>query len=409
MKLSKIFSLTAAAALTLCAFSGCSERTEKSDPQTEPTVAASQLSDSDSELFRKYISNTYISTGNNMYLDNADGVTYRAYLPAEAFGEYEYRFYFSNTVDSTYDSGDRAFVGRSGGTYTISDAFIADGGTDVKEEITNRTPVTFGGNTEKTVTPDESYWSDPVDFTLAEGHYIVWEWTVTGSGIPCTNMSYLTSATADSGNGKFELSDEIPLPQLIGCDRKVNHYITAIGDSITQGCQTTFMAYEYWAAQISKKLGSDYGFYNCGLGWSRASDAAVSENWVKRASAGDTVIVAFGTNDISSGKYGGEGGDHAVEIEASLRTVTDKLTDSGCGVILFNSPPQNYTGSLETTRVELNRLLQMSAQEKGIRFFDFAGLLCPVDEPSRALYGAHPDGEGGNIVSDAFIEKFFKT
>ena len=53
-------------------------------------------------------------------------------------------------------------------------------------------------------------------------------------------------------------------------------------------------------------LGSDVAFFNCGLGWARASDAAANESWLSRVSEYDTVIVAFGTNDIVSGKYRGK-------------------------------------------------------------------------------------------------------
>ena len=359
--------------------------------------------------FDKYISNTYISTGNNQYIESADGVTYRAYFPAEEYGKHEYCFYFSNRVDSTYDNGERAYVGRDGGEYKIENAFIADGGNGPDDEISNRTAVTFDGKSEKTVTKNETYWSDPVDFELADGHFIVWEWKVTGSGIPCTNMSYLTSAAADNGSGKFDTCDEIPLPQLIGCDRDFKHYISAIGDSITQGCQTGFMAYEYWAARISQKLGSDYGFYNCGLGWSRASDAMISENWIERVSAGQTVIVAFGTNDIASGQYGSDGGNSAYEIDGFLRSVIDQLRAKGCDVVLFNSPPENFGKTQENVRSELNGLLRLTAKEYGIKFFDFAGLLCSEDEPQAALYGPHPNGEGGDIVSDEFIKQFGKN
>lgn len=356
--------------------------------------------------FDKYVSNTFISTGNNQFIESADGVTYRAYLPAEEYGTFEYKFYFSNTVDSTYDKGDPAYVGRSGGSYKIEAAYIADGGSGPNDEITNRTPVTFGGSTEKNVTPDETYWSDPVEFTLSEGSYIVWEWKITGNEIPCTNMSYLTSATADLGAGTFETYDTIPLPQLIGCDRDVKYTVAAIGDSITQGCQTDFMEYQFWAAKISKKLGTECGFWNVGLGWSRSSDAAHCADWVNRIKDYDAVIIAFGTNDIISGPYNGNGGNSAVEIDGYIRTIMDELTEAGCDIILFSAPPQSYGTKQEGTRNELNYLLGITAEEYGAMYFDFGGLLGGDDDPAEAKYGAHPNGEGGDVVSDAFVEEF---
>lgn len=398
--------LVLAAALTLC--SCTAEKPAATDTTTSETTAAPVIEEAPEPEtdFDRYVSNTFISTGNNMFIEEADGVTYRAYLPAEVYGSYEYKFYFSNTVDSTYDKGELAFAGRDGGSYKIEAAYIADGGKNVGDEITNRTPVTFGGSTEKNVTPNETYWSDPVDFTLGEGNYIVWEWKITGTGIPCTNMSYLTSATADTGTGTFETCDTIPLPQLIGCNRQVKYTVAAIGDSITQGCQTDFMEYQFWAAKISKKLGEDCGFWNVGLGWSRSSDAALCKDWLNRIKDYDTVIIAFGTNDIISGPYGADKGNTAIEIAGYINTLTKELSDAGCEVIIFSAPPQSYGTAQERTRNELNRLLELTAQANGGMYFDFGGLLGEADDPSAAKYGAHPNGEGGDVVSDAFVTQY---
>ncbi len=408
----KAISLSLAAMLLLCSCStpsandegGSAEGTEtQTVTTTAPAVVAEPREETD---FDKYVSNTFISTGNNQFIESSDGVTYRAYLPAEEYGTFEYKFYFSNTVDSTYDKGDTAYVGRSGGNYKIEAAYIADGGTGPDAQITNRTPVTFGGSTEKSVAPNETYWSDPVEFTLSEGSYIVWEWKITGTEIPCTNMSYLTSTTADFGTGTFETCDTIPLPQLIGCNRDTKYTVAAIGDSITQGCQTDFMEYQFWAAKISKKLGTDCGFWNVGLGWSRSSDAAHCGDWVERIKAYDTVIIAFGTNDIISGPYGADGGNTAVEIDGYIRTITKELTEAGCEVIIFSAPPQSYGTAQESTRNELNYLLSVTAAEYGGMYFDFGGLLGEDENPAIAKYGAHPNGEGGDVVSDEFVKKY---
>ena len=176
-------------------------------------------------------------------------------------------------------------------------------------------------------------------------------------------MSNLTSATADEyGDGEFAYCDRIPLPQLIGAEREVKYSIAAIGDSITQGCQTEFMKYEFWAAGISQQLGKDCGFWNCGLGWARASDAAECGNWLARTKTADTVIVAFGTNDIVSGKYGADKGDTAEEIDSYLRVLLDVLTDSECKVIVFSAPPQDFNEELEAVRTEYNKLAEKTAK-----------------------------------------------
>lgn len=368
----------------------------------------SSVSSADIALFDTYVSNTFIATGNNYLVESAENVTYRAYLPAEEYGSLEYCFYFSNNVDSTYDNGAVAHVGIVGGDYTISSAYIADGGTAVGDEITNKTAVTFdNGSTTKNVGGGEDYWSDPVNFELADGHYLVWEWTLTGSTIPCTNMSSLTQTDADYGDGKgFVYCDQIPLPQLIGAKRDVIYNIAAIGDSITQGCQTQFMEYEFWAAKIPKRLGSDYSFWNCGLGWSRTSDAATCGNWLERTKTADVVIIAFGTNDITSGEYGAGEANTAAEVNQYVRILLDEFAKTDCKVIVFNAPPENYNKKKELVRVEYNKILKNTCSEYGVMYFDFAGYLSDPEQPDIALYGAHPDGEGGDIISEKFVEEF---
>lgn len=426
----KIKSLTALLlALSICAVTACSsqpadsssatESASATESSTDSTTASGASSETSSEKssdtstkpekpvtdFTTYVSNTVVSTGNNFYIEKAENITYRAYLPVEQYGELEYKFFFTNTVDSTYTKGKIAFVGKSGGSYTISNATVADGGTGVEDEITNRTPVTFGGKETKEVAADESYWSDPVTMNIPEGHYMVWEWTVSGEGIPCNKMSSLTSTASSADGETFEFCDEIPLPQIIGAKRDVKHTVAAIGDSITQGCQTEQMKYEFWASKISTQLGSDVAFFNCGLGWARASDAASNENWLSRVSQYDTVIVAFGTNDIVSGKYGGKKSS-AEEIDEYLDAIVSYLTEKGCDVILFNAPPQDFKKTNEGIRTALNEKIPAIAEKYGAKFFDFSALLSTEDEPGKAVYGGHPNGEGGTVVADAFVKQF---
>lgn len=397
----KIISILLAAVMvfSLCS---CKKDSDNSSASNKPV----KVKNADSN-FDKYISNTVIATGNNYIIEEANKIAYRAYFPVEEYGNLEYCFYFSNSVDSTYDNGSVAYAGMPVGNYTIESAYIADGGSGPDDEITNKTQVTFDGQKTKNVSQKETFWSDSLKFNVEEGHYLVWEWTLSGNNIPCTYMSTLTSTTADLYNdGNFSYCDQIPLPQMIGAKREVKHNIAAIGDSITQGCQTEFMKYEFWAARISSLLGDDYGFYNCGLGWSRSSDAALKGNWLERAKSADTVIVAFGTNDIISGEYNAEKGNTAEEIDAYLRTILDELKDAGCKIIVFNAPPQDYDKEHEATRLEYNELCKKTCEEYGAEYFNFAAYLSSELEPGKALYGAHPNGEAGKIVAEAFVEKY---
>ncbi|MFR0950842.1 MAG: SGNH/GDSL hydrolase family protein [Ruminococcus callidus] len=94
------------------------------------------------------------------------------------------------------------------------------------------------------------------------------------------------------------------------------------------GCQTSEFGYQFWAAQLLDQLGTeDYSLWNLGIGYARASDCAQQGNWLNRAVAGaDLITVAFGTNDIISGPYGGTGHATPEEIEADVRKITRTCT-----------------------------------------------------------------------------------
>ena len=323
------------------------------------------------------MSNTVISTGSNTIIKNAEHVTYRAWFPVEAAGEYDYRFYFSNTVDSTWGDGSESYVGMSGGSYTIEKATVYDGGTefDANVEPTVSAAVTFSGSAAKEVAPDETFWSNPVTLNVPEGHYLLWEWTVNGTNIPAISMSNLTYAYADKGDGKgFLYTNEIPVPQLVGCDRKVKTRIVTLGDSVTQGCQTSEFGYQFWAAQLLDQLGTeDYSLWNLGIGYARASDCARQGNWLNR-------------------------------IEADVRKITRTCTDAGIRTILWNSPPFDMTPELDGIRTAYNETVEGIAKDNGAIYFDVASLLADPSDASKTVYGQHPNDEGGTVITDALVK-----
>lgn len=383
-------------AVMLAGLCACGEKQDDSTAEVKKTYTSPE--------FEKYVSNTYISTSNNKKVAEADNVTYRAYIPVEEYGELEYCFYFSNTVDSTWGDGRSVYAGLQGEEYQITSASVGDGGTGFEDEPKNVVSVTFdGGSAGKTVAPGETFWSDPVNLNIEEGDLIVWEWTVTGENIPCINMSDLTPCYAD---GVY--TNELPLPAMFGAKREVKKTIAALGDSITQGCQTTSHEYKFWAADIARELGSDYSLWNLGLGYARASDIAQKGDWLNRAKNANIVLVAYGTNDIVSGQNIDAGPSSAEQIEGWVDTVVSELKNAGCEVILFNAPPFDYDANSEAVRTEYNEKAAAIAEKNGVEFFDFASYLSDSSDPSKAIYGGHPNDEGCQIVADAFLEKFAK-
>lgn len=415
----RILSIIAAAALiSLCA---CSQNSENSTAETYAPAETSHDTEMVSEFpafelskswdnnpnFETYVSNTVIATGSNKFISEAKNVTYRTWIPVEEYGTFDYAFYFSNTVDSTWERGTRqGYVGMPGGAYEITSAFVGDGGLGIEDEPQNMTPVTFDGSTSKSVASGETFWSDPVSFTVDDGHYLLWEWTITGEDIPCICMSGMTHAYADKGQG-FVYVNEIPLPALFGCNRQVSNTVITLGDSITQGCETTNNACEFWAAELSKALGADTSLWNLGLGYSRATDAAQGGDWLKRARYADTVIVAFGTNDIITGKYGESGSTSALRIKDALTSITSVLTEAGCNVILMSSPPFDMIPEMEAIRTELNTYIpEIAETNEKVYYFDFASVLENPDNPSSALYGGHPNDEGCDMAAKAIMNEY---
>lgn len=383
-----------------------SEEESTPDPAPEPEVESCKIED---ESFGIYKSNTYFSTGNNGLAD-AESTTFRAFLPVEEYGELEYRFYFSNTVDSTYSRGDPVYVGRPGGEYEIESAFVYALPDTEAPEPEDKTPVTFDGAAGRSVSAGESFWSDSLTLEVPEGSYLVWEWTLTGKDIPATNISELTLARQRTGDGEYEYLSDCPLPVLVGAKRSADHRLCFVGDSITQGCQTEYMKFEYWAARIAQQLPESVSTWNCGLGWARASDLATCGSWLGRALNCETIVLAFGTNDLTSGEYGRQGrnnGNNADELLGFMTTILDQCRAAGIErVIVFNAPPQDYNEKVEAQRVDYNERLRDLCEEKGAEYFDFAALLCDPETPAAAKYGGHPNGEAGAIVAEAFLEQF---
>ncbi|MBQ7131541.1 MAG: SGNH/GDSL hydrolase family protein [Oscillospiraceae bacterium] len=409
----KLLSMLLASVVMLSACACSQDEKSKSDSaDSAATTTTSQVIEeivAEPTNFDIYVSNTYLATGNNQMITDVNNVTFRAYIPIEEYGELEYCFYFSNMVDSTYSMGEIAYGGRPGAEFTIHSASISDGGTSNAEPLTNTTAVTFdGGSTTKEVGYMETFWTDPVSFNVPDGHFLVWEWTITGAYVPCNNMSSLTHTSKSVDGGSFGWCDEIPIPNLIGAKREVNKTIACIGDSITQGCQTTSCQYDFWVADIARDLGSDYSVWNLGLGWSRSSDCALNGDWLNRAKQADIVTVAFGTNDVISGKYGNNRPDTCDEMLGYIDTIVTELKNAGCEVIIFTAPPFDFPAdsTQESTRVEFNEALVTMAQEKECELFDFATVLADPADYAKTLYGGHPNGEGCRVVADKFLLQF---
>jgi lysophospholipase L1-like esterase len=371
-------------------------------------------------MFKEYPSNSPLGTGHNHILqfDSPRRLTARVYMRCLSYEADTWRFWFSNGVDSTFGGlgACEAYRDQAGGQWTILSARIGDGGLcqegfmAAPAAVSGWVPVTFDGLPGRAVAPRERFWSDEVRLALPEGHWLVWEWELEGNGIPCTPDSQAATFVAygdrrlgfDGGDLAFDLM--CPMPDRFGARRAVKGHVAFWGDSITQGCGTGNNLYGMWAGRIALALGREYGCWNLGLGWARGSDAADGQLWAYKAAQNDVVCIAHGVNDILSGRYGGERGDTAREVLATLRKNIGMLKSRGIRVILFTIPPFDYTPEAYGVWRALRDAYPPLAEELGVELFDFSAVL-DSDPPygNRCPYGAHPNAEGGRVVAEAFL------
>lgn len=350
------------------------------------------------DYFTTYVSNTFAGTSNNYILKWGTGktVTGRLFYKVCEHGTYNYRFLFSNTVDSTFSDGTVSTANMLGGKWRIICAFAGDGGAEIEKFREERwVPVLFNQRTERDVLPGDCFWSDEVKLTIPEEHYLVFQWTIAGDSIPYTPDKLLPSFIEE--DGVFKPCVDFPQPQLVACDRNIKKKIAFLGDSITQGIGTRTDFYEFWVAEIGKRLGSDFSVWNLGLGYGRAQDAASNGAWLNKAKQMDVVFVCLGVNDIQQGR------SQTQLCEDLLKTVKS-LKDSGCSVGIFTIPPFDWEGEHEKIWRYVNQYIKAELSEITDYCFDTVKVLgrTPPKE-NMARYGGHPDGEGGKALAESFI------
>lgn len=370
---------------------------------------------------------TPLGSSHNKIITETNGFTrtYRTYIKPQDYGSFKWSFWYDNTVDSRWADGSTASANEPGSDWRIDGAYIADGGTNHDGSIVAGTQVrvTYGGNALKDVTPNETFWSDPASLTVPEGHYLAFTWTITvtntGRTVPFTHNTMVSSFVATGNHSADESAtafssagNVLVTPNLFAYNKPVRKRIAFLGDSITQGIQTTRDAYEYWVAKIANGLGAKYGVWNLGSGYAEAQDAATDHAWLYKAKQNDTVIICLGVNDL------GTGNRTDVQILADLTKIVSSLkaNNPACEVILCTVPPFGFTGTKEIYWRNINNTIRTNPPAGVDRVFDIAAVLsqpAPNDnlilDGYRANGGNHPNGIGGSAVAYAFLQWYGKT
>ncbi len=356
------------------------------------------------EFFKLFSSNTLAGSGNQSYFINADDkkvtkcrILYKIFCG----GRYNYALLFSNIIDSTFSDGSHSHRNLVLDSWKIHQMNVAV--TDLCDEASMKEPdewlpVTFDGRPDKTVNPGEFFSSDSIALSFTAGAYLCVEILFSGKEIPYHAESIIPSFVFE--NGEWIPSKYHPFPSMIGCDRRVSQKIGFLGDSITQGIGTGVNSYLHWNSVFAENVGTEYSYWNLGLGFGRADDAAADGAWLFKAKQCDIIFVCCGVNDILQG-YSED------SIKRNLSTIVNKLHSCGKKIILQTVPPFDYREEEIVIWKGVNKYITNILSEKAELVFDCTAILQKsAAEPHAPKYGGHPNDKGcriwGNELSRAF-------
>ncbi len=350
------------------------------------------------KMLNKIFSSNTLAGCANQHFFESDGSsvhTFRSFYKIFAGGEYNYSLTFSGTLDGSFRR--ISFANEVCDEWEIlsasvakCDAFPADTPiesiTDVEAlPIGAFKALTFSG--EKSKKAEVGFFStDPISLSFKSGEYLCLELCVRGKKIPCHPEVLIPIYEHTEGGWQYTVN--APLPCRIGCDRQVSAKIGFFGDSITQGCGTTFNKYAHWNARLAELIGDKYSYWNLGIGYGKAKDAATLGAWFNKAKECDVVFLCFGVNDLN--------GDFSAEdIAASLDKTADALIACGCKIVLQTPPPFDYPSERAERWKQVCDYVLNTLSAKAIAVFDTRKVLSLSSEkPEVAKYGGHPNDGG---------------
>lgn len=348
--------------------------------------------------FARYHANTLAGSGNQSWFSLAGERTGRVFYQVFAGGEYRWSPLFSDAIFTTYADGAHSRAGMTLGRWRVCSARI---GVTRRAEKTGFAepaalhPLAFGGAPGYQPQPGEAFFADPVSLRAESGDYICLEVTICGERIPF-HPETLLPCFVKTASG-WAPSAETLFAAMLGCDRPARLRVGFLGDSITQGCGTTPNAYAHWTACLARRLPADCAYWNLGLGYARASDAAGDGEWLRLARQNDAVFLCLGTNDICRG--------YPVDaIRKSLAGIVGKLRAAGVSVLLQSLPPFDYAGERRETWFAVNNWLKSDLSRQTDAFFDCVPVLSQgPDAPWASRFGAHPDDTGCARWAEALL------
>ena len=341
--------------------------------------------------FKYFSSNSLAGSGNQSFFfsENPKNIsTSRVFYKVFKGGYYNYSILFSNIIDSTYSTGEFSHKNIICDEWYIDSLRIGicdECNCDTMTQISNFIDLTFDGNVTKTVMPGEFFYTDAIPLDIQPNQYICLEMAFHGAMLPCHPESLIPSFLLK--DGIWEPSKNMPVPSMIGCDRNVTQKIAYLGDSITQGIGTAPNSYTSWNCVLSHNLGANNAYWNLGLGFGRADDAASNGAWLFKAKQADVVFVCYGVNDILQG-FSEE------SIKKNLVIIADKLKRENILVVFQTVPPFDYDEPHRVIWENVNSFIKTTMAEHFPVFDNVPVLSDPQKGSHFAKYGGHPSEDG---------------
>jgi lysophospholipase L1-like esterase len=311
---------------------------------------------------------------------------------------------------------------------TFDHAFIGEqaiAGTVLKG---TNAPLTFGGQPTVTVAPGGSAWSDPVALGFVHdpadpaliGRKLAVSFHVAGQSGPMTwhakalTTSYLTpqgadaAATAAEGDAAFPFSTaswyfldavDVEAPT-------ATKLVVALGDSITDGTDSTLNGDDRWPDDLARRLQSQYGtrvaVVNQGIGGNRIVGPATYtpaqpfaggpsaeqrlERDVLSLSGVTSVIWMEGTND-----FGNAGEGVTVEqVEAGVQRVVDRIRAKFPGVKIIGA---TLTPNLHSTNPDHGS----AEEDRKVRAYNDFVRTTKLFDGVADFFKVTVDGESGEL------------
>lgn len=347
-------------------------------------------------FYKQYVSNTLAGSANQSFFESDNTLlTGRVYYKLFADAK-EHALLFGDTADSTFADGDYSRCNMTSGKWEIVSlkaGIVPSCGMESPTTPETFVSVTFSGNTGKCVAQGEQFYTDSFYLDAKKGEFLCLEIAFKGEKIPCHPELWIASFRKEAD--KFVPSVHLPVPSMVGCVRAVEKRIGFLGDSITQGIGSEKNSYGHWTAVVAEKLGTQNAYWNLGIGFARASDAATDGAWLQKVKQNDAVVVCLGVND--SGRI-----PSAEPLKESLQKIVDILKAEGIKVIIQTVPPFDYAEPRCTIWNDTNQFIQNSLALKTDGYFDNRPILSlSAEQPQRAKYGGHPNNEGCYAWADA--------